>query len=68
MNAEEKRRKRRKKENTKKMKNRKTKSLMKNVHKLSKMLGGPNVSYDMFGKMCKKETQITRVNMKILER
>jgi hypothetical protein len=68
MNAEEKRRKRRKKENTKKMKNRKTKSLMKNVHKLSKMLGGPNVSYDMFGKICQKETQITRENMKVLDR
>jgi hypothetical protein len=34
------------KKNTKKKyeKNRKKKSLMKNVHKLSKMLGGPNVS------------------------
>jgi hypothetical protein len=42
MNTEEKRSKRRKKENTKKLKNRKKKSLMKNVHKLSKMLGGPN--------------------------
>ena len=39
-----------KKENTTKMKIRKKKSLMKNVHKLSKMLGEPNVSYDMFGK------------------
>jgi hypothetical protein len=39
-------------ENTKIVKNRKKKSLIKNVHKLFKMLGGPNVS------------QITRKNMK----
>ena len=68
MNAEEKRSKRRKNENIKKMKIKKKKSLMKNVHKLSKMLGGPNVSYDMFGKNCQKETQITRENMKALDR
>ena len=67
MNAEEKHSKRRKNENTKKMKNKKKKSLMKNVHKLSKMLGGPNVSYDMLGKNC-QETQITRENMKVLDR
>ena len=48
------------------MKNRKTKSLMKNVHKLSKIMGGPNVSYDMLGKNC-QETQITRENMKVLD-
>ena len=36
------------------MKNRKKNSLMKNVHKLSKMLGGPNVSYDIFGKKLSK--------------
>ena len=41
---------------------------MKNVHKLSKMLGGPNVSYDMFGKNCQREIQITRENMKVLDR
>ena len=40
---------------------------MKNLHKLSKMLGGPNVSYDMFGKNC-QETQITIENMKVLDR
>ena len=57
-----------KKENTKKMKNRKKKLLMKNVHKLSKMLGGPNVSYDIFGENCQKKTQITRENMKALDR
>ena len=67
MNAEEKRSKRREKENTKKMKNRKKNSLMKNVHKLSKMQGGPSVSYDMIGKNC-QETQITRENMKVLDR
>ena len=32
------------------------------------MLGEPNVSYDMFGKNCQKETQITRENMKVLDR
>ena len=68
MDAEEKRSKRRKKENTKKMKNRKKKSLMKNVHRISKMLGGPNVSYDMFGQNSQKETQITRENKKVLDR
>ena len=62
MNAEEKHSKRRKNENTKKMKNKKKKSLMKNVHKLSKMLGGPNMSYDMLEKNC-QETHITRENM-----
>ena len=41
---------------------------MKNVHKLSKMLGGPNVSYDMFGKNCQKETQISRENLKVFDR
>jgi hypothetical protein len=35
---------------------------------MSKMLGEPNVSYDMFGKNCQKETQITRENMKVLDR
>ena len=35
---------------------------------MSKMPGGPNVSYDMFGKNCQKETQITRENMKVLDR
>ena len=32
------------------------------------MLGGTNVSYDIVGKNCQKETQITRENMKVLER
>ena len=68
MNTEEKRSKRRKKENTKKVKNRKKKSLMKNVHRISKMLEGPNVSYDMFGQNSQKEIQITRENMKVLDR
>jgi hypothetical protein len=56
-----------KKKILKKMKNRKKKSLMKNVHRISKMLGGPNVSYDMFGQNSQKETQITRENKKVLD-
>ena len=42
------------------VKNRKKKSLMKNVHKLSKMLGGLNVSYDMFGKNSDGDTDYER--------